>query len=115
MHKTSETGEKMVFLNFKLNSFQRRYALGNPLYNEVCQLIVSNLLQARANDFTGHIPGGAQQATAVKYKVDHKAVSAVWKRYIDKGSLSPAESRSCGKQPRKLRQPAIDFLEHLQI
>ena len=109
MHKTSETGEKMVFLNFKLNSFRRRYALGNPLHNEVCQLIMSNLLQARANDFTGHIPRGAQQATAIKYKV----VSAEWKRYIGKGSLSPAESRSCGKQPRKLRQPAIDFLEHL--
>ena len=105
----------MGFLTFKVNSFGRRYASGKPLDNDVRQLIVLNLLEAGANEFNGHIPRGAQQATAIKYKVDHKVVGAVWKRYIDEGSLSPTESRSCGKQPRKLGQPAIDFLEHLKL
>ena len=105
----------MGFLNFRLNSFGQRYALGRPLDNDVHQLIVLNLLEAGANEFTGHVPRGAQQATAIKCKIDHKVVGAVWKRYIDEGSLNPAESRSCRKQPRKLGQPATDFLEHLKI
>ena len=89
----------MVFLNFKLNGFGQRYASGKPLDNDVHQpnCVKSFRSWCKQINQVYLIPRGAKQTTAIEYKVDHKVVSAVWKRYINEGSLSPIEIRSCGK------------------
>ena len=81
----SETGEKLAFLNFKLNSFGQRYASGKPLDNDVSQpnCVKSFRGWCKQINWAYLIPRGAQQATAIKYKVDHRVVNVVWKRYID--------------------------------
>ena len=75
----------MTFLNFKLNSFGQRYASGKPLDNDVSQpnSVKSFRGWCEQINWAYLIRRGAQKATAIKYKVDHKVVSAVGKRYID--------------------------------
>ena len=72
--------------NLNPDEFGRDYFRGKCIGKDLRQLIILDLLENGADDVTGRIPKGQQQATSEKLRVSSDTVRIIWQRYVEDGT-----------------------------
>ena len=91
----------------------RTYKRGQPLSEDLKQLILDELISSGADKNTGVIPKGVKSAVADRYKVDKNCVTRVWSNVLHHGTASRPHESNAGR-PQKLDEEQVRYVEMIK-